>query len=81
MHDIRLSEEHHGPPGARRFGYAPTWVLRGLNDLHLEFTPVEDGQVSRSRVESQSSPAARPASGSARRANSRPTATASRCST
>ena len=44
MHDIRLSEEHHGPPGARRFGYAPTWVLRGLTDLHLEFTPVEAGR-------------------------------------
>jgi cytochrome P450 len=41
MRDIRLSEEHHGPPGARRFGYAPTWVLRGLTDLHIEFTPVE----------------------------------------
>jgi cytochrome P450 len=41
VRDIRLSEEHHGPPDARRFGYAPTWVLRGLNDLHLEFTPVE----------------------------------------
>jgi cytochrome P450 len=41
MHDIRLSEEHHGPPDARRFGYAPTWVLRGLNELHLEFTAVQ----------------------------------------
>ena len=40
MHDIRLSEAHHGPPDARRFGYAPTWVLRGLTELHLEFTPV-----------------------------------------
>ncbi len=39
--DIRLSEEHHGPPGDRRFRYEPTWVLRGLSDLHLEFTPVE----------------------------------------
>jgi cytochrome P450 len=39
MGDIRLSEEHHGPPGARRFAYEPTWVLRGLTDLHLEFTP------------------------------------------
>jgi cytochrome P450 len=39
MRDIRLSEEHHGPPDARRFSYAPTWVLRGLDDLHLEFTP------------------------------------------
>ncbi len=41
MRDIRLSEEHHGPPTARRFTYEPTWVLRGLSDLHLEFTPVE----------------------------------------
>jgi cytochrome P450 len=40
MHDIRLSEEHHGPPGARRFHYEPTWVLRGLTRLHLEFEPV-----------------------------------------
>jgi len=41
MRDIRLSEEHHGPPGARRFSYEPTWVLRGLTKLHLEFTPVQ----------------------------------------
>jgi cytochrome P450 len=39
MRDIRLSEEHHGPPTARRFHYEPTWVLRGLTELHLEFTP------------------------------------------
>ena len=30
MRDIRLSEEHHGPPGDRHFRYEPTWVLRGL---------------------------------------------------
>jgi cytochrome P450 len=40
MRDIRLSEEHHGPPTDRRFTYEPTWVLRGLSKLHLEFTPV-----------------------------------------
>ena len=40
-HDIRLSEEHHGPPGARHFTYEPTWVLRGLSSLHIEFEPVE----------------------------------------
>jgi cytochrome P450 len=39
MRDIRLSEEHHGPAGARRFRYEPTWILRGLTNLHLEFTP------------------------------------------
>jgi cytochrome P450 len=41
MRDIRLSEEHHGPPGDHHFEYAPTWILRGLNNLHIEFTPVE----------------------------------------
>ncbi len=41
MRDIRLSEEHHGPPGDRQFKYEPTWVLRGLRKVHLEFTPVE----------------------------------------
>ena len=41
MHDIRLSEEHHGPPGDRHFEYEPTWILRGLHKLHIEFTPVE----------------------------------------
>jgi cytochrome P450 len=39
--DIRLSDEHHGPPGARHFRYEPTWVLRGLHDLHIEFTPAQ----------------------------------------
>jgi cytochrome P450 len=39
--DIRLSEEHHGPPSDRHFRYEPTWVLRGLHELHIEFTPVE----------------------------------------
>jgi cytochrome P450 len=42
--DIRISEEHHGPPGQRRFDYEPTWILRGLQALHLEFTPVEAGR-------------------------------------
>ena len=40
MRDIRLSDEHHGPANARHFRYEPTWVLRGLTKLHLEFTPV-----------------------------------------
>jgi cytochrome P450 len=45
MHDIRLSEEHHGPPGARRFSYEPTWILRGLTKVHLEWDPVEAAPV------------------------------------
>ncbi len=44
MRDIRLSDEHHGPAGERRFRYEPTWVLRGLSKLHLEFEPVEPAE-------------------------------------
>ena len=37
--DIRISEAEHGPAGARRYQYLPTYILRGLSRLHLEFTP------------------------------------------
>jgi cytochrome P450 len=40
MVDIRISEAAHGPPGARRYEYTPIFMLRGLERLHLEFTPV-----------------------------------------
>jgi len=36
--DIRISEDHHGPAHARRFSYVPTFILRGLTELHLELT-------------------------------------------
>jgi cytochrome P450 family 150 subfamily A5 len=39
MADITISEEHHGPPGARKFRYAPTYILRGLQRLHVTYTP------------------------------------------
>lgn len=42
MRNIRLSEEHHGPATARRFEYEPTWVLRGMRQIHIEFTPADD---------------------------------------
>jgi len=38
--DIKVSEEQHGPAGARNYDYLPTFFLRGLESLHLEFTPV-----------------------------------------
>lgn len=37
--DIRISEARHGPPGARRYRYEPTYTFRSLSDLHIEFTP------------------------------------------
>jgi len=41
MADIRVSDEHHGPPDARRYEYDPTYMLRGLKELHLEFTKID----------------------------------------
>jgi cytochrome P450 len=38
MADIRISEAEHGPAHARRYSYVPTYILRGLTRLHLEFT-------------------------------------------
>ncbi|PLK24370.1 cytochrome P450 [Novosphingobium sp. TH158] len=40
MGNIRLSEAHHGPEGARRFRHEPTYVLNALAELHLEFDPL-----------------------------------------
>ena len=39
--DIRISEAEHGPIGARRYEYAPIYMLRGLERLHIEFTSVD----------------------------------------
>jgi cytochrome P450 family 150 subfamily A5 len=40
MADIRISEKAHGPAGARRYEYPKTYMLRGLERLHLEFKPI-----------------------------------------
>jgi cytochrome P450 len=37
--DITISEAAHGPTDLRRYEYDPTYMLRGLKELHLEFTP------------------------------------------
>ena len=37
--DIRISESRARPAGARRYSYVPTFILRGLTRLHIEFTP------------------------------------------
>ena len=34
---ITISEAHHGPAGARRYDYVPTYILRGVSRLHIEF--------------------------------------------
>jgi cytochrome P450 len=37
--DITISEDEHGPAGARHYDYLPTFFLRGLQHLQLDFTP------------------------------------------
>jgi cytochrome P450 len=37
--ELRISEAAHGPAGARRYEYVPTYLLRGLKELHVEVTP------------------------------------------
>jgi len=38
--NIRINEKIHGPAGARKYSYLPTFILRGLTHLNIEFDPV-----------------------------------------
>nr|WP_090281465.1 cytochrome P450 [Mycolicibacterium komanii] len=40
MADIAISEAHHGSAGQRNYHYDPTFILRGLSELHVTFTPI-----------------------------------------
>jgi cytochrome P450 len=40
MRDITISEAKHGRAEDRQYRYEPTFLLRGLTELHIEFTPV-----------------------------------------
>ncbi len=37
--NITVPEAKHGPADDRRYRYVPTYILRGLTELHLEWTP------------------------------------------
>jgi cytochrome P450 len=37
LDDIRISEAHHGPAASRRYDYTPSFILRGVDQLHLDF--------------------------------------------
>jgi hypothetical protein len=39
MADIRIDESVHGPADARTYTFDPTFIMRGLSSLHVEFTP------------------------------------------
>ncbi|BBZ67257.1 cytochrome P450 [Mycolicibacterium insubricum] len=38
MDDIRIDAEPHGPADTRHYSYEPTFLLRGLTELNIEFT-------------------------------------------
>jgi cytochrome P450 len=38
MSEITINEVKHGPADDRRYTYEPTFILRGLHELHLTFT-------------------------------------------
>jgi cytochrome P450 len=40
MGDIRVAETEHGPAGDRRYSYEPSYFLRRMTELHIEFTPI-----------------------------------------
>jgi cytochrome P450 family 150 subfamily A5 len=43
MGDVMISDAAHGPAGARRYEYTPIYMLRGLERLQVEFTPLSAG--------------------------------------
>jgi cytochrome P450 family 150 subfamily A5 len=43
LDNIKISEKEHGPAGARHYDYVPTYILRGVSRLHLEFEPRAQG--------------------------------------
>jgi cytochrome P450 len=45
MADIRISEKAHGPAGARRYKYPQTYIVRGVERLHLEFSPQQPSRA------------------------------------
>ncbi|KUI34749.1 cytochrome [Mycobacterium sp. IS-1590] len=38
--DVTVDEEKHGPIDARRYVYEPTFILRGLTEINIEFKPI-----------------------------------------
>ena len=40
MADITIDEDKHGPVGDRSYNSEPTFILRGLTEINIKFTPV-----------------------------------------
>ena len=41
MADITVDEATHGPIDARQYVYEPTFILRGLTEINIEFKPID----------------------------------------
>ncbi|WP_299561611.1 cytochrome P450 [uncultured Mycolicibacterium sp.] len=41
MADIAIDADQHGPAEDRHYTYEPTYILRGLTELHITFRPVD----------------------------------------
>ena len=37
--DITIDEDKHGPADSRAYNYEPTFILRGLTEINIKFTP------------------------------------------
>lgn len=57
---IDFLAEKHGPPGARKLDYEPSFIIRGLAELHLTLEPAKDfkGPAEKSAIVAPSAPAA-----------------------
>lgn len=40
--NIDIDAEKHGPAGARNLDYEPSFIIRGLSELHVKLTPAAD---------------------------------------
>lgn len=47
--DIDLDPAVHGPRGARKLNFEPSFIIRGLSELHLKLTPAEGVDLSSTR--------------------------------
>lgn len=37
--EITISEKHHGPPGNRNLNYEASYIIRGLENMHIDLKP------------------------------------------
>src|SRR5207302_1809469 len=55
--NIDLVSEKHGVPGARNLEYDPSFIIRGLAEMHLELTAAPGFARAEPRGDSESRPA------------------------